>query len=178
MEELLAGRLTFKVKNSQGNIVNASVVQYPSDSKYYVNADGSLLWQVQPIQQSSNTVILTPSQSITSGFSLVGVQVNVIGAFLRNTGYADYVVNEDGRLVCYYGSGDTLFALMKTGGQYYSIISEESQPIFNEWGYEMYGNAQSQTSNFEITVNNVTYNGVYSGNHYTITPDIVNEYQQ
>lgn len=76
MEELLAGRLTFKVKNSQGNIINGTVVQYPSDSNYYVQADNSLLWQVQPIQQSSNTVILSPSQTITSGYELTDVKVN------------------------------------------------------------------------------------------------------
>lgn len=74
MDELLAGRLTFKVKNSQGNIVNGTVVQYQS-SDYYVQADGSLLWQVQPIQHSSNTLILTASQTITSGFSLQDVQI-------------------------------------------------------------------------------------------------------
>lgn len=75
MDELLAGRLTFKVKNSQGNIVDGTVVQYQS-SDYYVQADGSLLWQVQAIENSSNTVILSPSQTIQTGFTLTDVIVN------------------------------------------------------------------------------------------------------
>lgn len=181
MEDLLAGRLTFKVKNSHDEIVDGTVVLYPSDEKYYVQADGSMLWQVQPIQQGANTVILTPSQTITSGFSLVGVQINVIGAFIReNNNHAKYVVNEDGKLVCYYGNdeqGLVMFALNKQGNNYYPIFNQESPSLFNEWGFMPYGNAQSPTSDFEITVNHVTYNGVYNGNRYTITPDIVNEYQ-
>lgn len=170
----------FSIEDNHGDVSDASVVQYPSDQKYYLQVGGQMLWKLGDISQSVNRIQVIPTQNIPQGFSIVGVEFNVIGAFLRGYNGGTYVVNEDGKLVCYYGNDDhglILFALNKQGDKYYPTINEENPRIFSEFGFLPYGNTQSPTSNFEITVNNVTYNGVYNNNHFTITPDIVNEYQ-
>lgn len=180
MDELLAGRITFKVKNSQGNIVNASVVQYPSDSKYYVNADGSLLWQVQPIQQSSNTIILLPSETITSGFELISAKINV-GAFLRvddTTGYK-FLVDENGKIVVYAIMSGNEAGLATLDGVHLEASPKQYYVnAFNNFGFKVYRESDNPTSNFNLTIGGIPYEFTYENSKFTVSPAITSEYEE
>lgn len=76
MQQLVNGRVTFDVINSHGETVAGRIVQYPSDQKYYIQADGSMLWQVGDISEATDTLVISPSQTVPSGFTLADVHVN------------------------------------------------------------------------------------------------------
>lgn len=175
MDELLAGRLTFKVKNSQGNIVNGTVVQYQS-SDYYVQADGSLLWQVQPIQHSSNTVILSPSETITSGFTLVDVEITAIGAFLREYNGRKYVVDASGKilLIAHNPQQALLYGLVLSTTSSYNLFDialiDEASPML-AWGILTISSGSDPTLLTTMTVGEITYSMQFN-EVYTVSPEI------
>lgn len=175
MDELLAGRLTFKVKNSQGNIVNGTVVQYQSGD-YYVQADGSLLWQVQPIQHSSNTLTLSPSQTITSGFSLVDVEIKVLGAYIRGTN--NILVDYNGKIVVYYKNGDVEYGLAQDGDVYITVSSDVFTNDFRTFGSKQYASAQSEMGEWSADIGGVHYDAYLSGYDFVVSPAVTNIYNE
>ena len=78
MQQLVDGLITFDVINSHGETVTGRVVQYPSDQKYYIQADGSILWQVGDISEPTDTLVISASQTVQSGFTLTDVHVSSV----------------------------------------------------------------------------------------------------
>lgn len=75
LQDIIHGAVVFKIKDNHGSVSNATVVQYPSDQKYYLQASGSMLWQLGDISQAVNRIELIATGNIPQGFSLVGVTV-------------------------------------------------------------------------------------------------------
>lgn len=67
--------MVFRVKDNHDIEQDAAIVQYPSDQKYYLQASGSMLWQLGDISQAVNRIQLIATGNIPQGFSLVGVTV-------------------------------------------------------------------------------------------------------
>ena len=78
LQDLIDGVVVFQVQDNHGDVSNASVVQYPSDQKYYLQANGSMLWQLGDISQAVNRIQVIPTLNIPQGFSIVGVTVQDI----------------------------------------------------------------------------------------------------
>jgi hypothetical protein len=176
MDELLAGRLTFKVRNGQGNIVDGTVVRYTSDQKYYVQADGSLLWQVQAIEHSSNTVILSPSENITSGFSLVDVEITPIGAFLREYNGRKYVVDASGKILLIAANPQQalLYGLALSTQSSYNLFDiasiDEASPML-AWGVLTISSGSDPSVLTTMTVGEITYSMQFN-EVYSVSPEI------
>lgn len=73
--------MVFRVKDNHDIETDAAVVQYPSDQKYYLQASGSMLWQLGDISQTVNRIQLIATGNIPQGYSLVGVKVQSIVAY-------------------------------------------------------------------------------------------------
>lgn len=76
LQQLLNGRVTFDVVNSGGTTVTGKVEQDLYTHKCFILAAGLLLWQIGDISQETDTLVISPSQSVHSGFTLAGVHVN------------------------------------------------------------------------------------------------------
>lgn len=75
LQDIIDGAVVFEIQDNHGSISNATVVQYPSDQKYYLQASGSMLWQLGDISQAVNRIELIATGNIPQGFSIVGVTV-------------------------------------------------------------------------------------------------------
>lgn len=75
LQDIINGAVVFQVQDNHGSVSNAAIVQYPSDQKYYLQASGSMLWQLGDISQAVNRIELIATGNIPQGYSLVGVTV-------------------------------------------------------------------------------------------------------
>lgn len=78
LQDIIDGAVVFQVKDNHDEVNNATIVQYPSDQKYYLQVDGTNLWQLGDISQAVNRINLIATGNIPQGFSLVGV-LQIIG---------------------------------------------------------------------------------------------------
>ena len=88
LQDIIDGAVVFQVQDNHGIVSNASVVQYPSDQKYYLQASGSMLWQLGDISQAVNRIELIATGNIPQGYSLVEVKVQSVIAYAVEL-YAD-----------------------------------------------------------------------------------------
>ena len=92
LQDIIDGAVVFQIQDNHGSVSNAAVVQYPSDQKYYLQASGSMLWQLGDISQAVNRIELIATGNIPQGFSIVDVKLP------SPTGYLITVETEDGEV--------------------------------------------------------------------------------
>lgn len=135
MQDVINGAVVFEVKDNQGNVSNATIVQYPSDQQYYLQASGTMLWKLGDISQSVNKITVIATGNIPQGFSIVGVTVQDLP-------------EPTGILKTIYIDADFVIGAQMTNGEYYVVSINGQVPILQENGDFDFRPTPYQGSNF------------------------------